>query len=324
MGSTEVTLGYWLSSEEHHPRRLVEHAVAAEEAGFATAMISDHLNPWTEQQGHSSYVWGVLGALGEATNELVVGTGVSAVVHRTHPVVLAQAAATASVLMPGRFFLGMGTGERLNEQATGQRWPRTGERRKMLEDAVPTVRRLLSGETVTHRSQWYTVERTKLYTCPDAPPPIYVAASGKRTAAVAGRLGDGLVGVSPDPAVVSAFEAAGGEGKPRLSKLTMCWASDEEQARRTALEWFPNAALPGAVLTDLARPQDFGEVAALVDEARIGRAVSCGPDPEVHLRAIARLVAAGYTQVFLHQVGPDQHGFLEHFRKELEPRFRRA
>ena len=135
-GGTAVRLGYWLSSEEHHPHQLVEHAVAAEEAGFTTAMISDHLNPWTEQQGHSAFVWGVLGAIGEATDELTVGTGVSAIVHRIHPVVLAHAAATASVLMPGRFFLGVGTGERLNEQVTGQRWPRPGERRKMLEDAL--------------------------------------------------------------------------------------------------------------------------------------------------------------------------------------------
>jgi coenzyme F420-dependent glucose-6-phosphate dehydrogenase len=319
MASTELRLGYWLSSEEHHPRQLVENAAAAEEAGFGSAMISDHLNPWTARQGQSAFVWGVLGALAEATRSLVIGTGVSATVNRIHPLVLAHAAATASVLMPGRFFLGLGTGERLNEQATGQRWPRPGERRKMLAAALPVLQRLLGGETVTYESRWFTVERAKLFTCPDAPPPIYVAASGKRTAQVAGELADGLIGASPDPRVVTAFEAAGGEGKPRLAKLTMCWAADEDDARRTALEWFPNSALPGAALSDLARPEDVEAVAALVGEADISRFVSCGPDPEVHLRAIARFVAAGYTEVYLHQIGPDQDGFLEFFQKELVP-----
>ena len=319
MASTEPRLGYWLSSEEHHPRRLVENAVAAEEAGFGSAMISDHLNPWPARQGQSGFVWGVLGAIAEATQSLVVGTGVSSTVHRLHPVVLAHAAATASVLMPGRFFLGLGTGERLNEQATGQRCPRPGERRKMLAAAVPVLQRLLAGETVTQESKWFTVERAKLHTRPDSPPPIYVAASGKRTAEVAGKLADGLIGVEPEPTVVTAFEAAGGEGKPRLAKLTMCWAPDEDDARRTALEWFPNSALPGAALSDLARPEDIEAVAALVGEADVSRAVSCGPDPEVHRRAIARFVAAGYTEVYLHQVGPDQDGFLEFCQKELMP-----
>ena len=323
MGSTELRLGYWLSSEEHHPRRLVENAVAAEEAGFRRAMISDHLNPWTARQGQSPFVWGVLGALAEATGSLVVGTGVSATVHRMHPLVLAHAAATAAVLMPGRFFLGLGTGERLNEQATGQRWPRPGERRKMLAAALPVLRRLLGGETVTHESKWFTVERAKLHTCPDAPPPIHVAASGRRTAEVAGKLADGLISAAPEPTVVSAFEAAGGLGKPRLAKLAMCWAPDEAEARRTALEWFPNSALPGAALSDLARPEDIEAVAALVGEDDVSRVVSCGPDPEVHLRAIARFVAAGYTEVYLHQIGPDQEGFLEFCQKELVARVER-
>lgn len=314
-----LTLGYWLSSEEHHPDVLIDHAIAAEEAGITTAMISDHIQPWTEQQGHSPFVWAVIGGIARSTRTLEIGTGVSVALRRMHPVVLAHAAATAAVMMPGRFFLGLGSGERLNEHVTGERWPRAGERRRALEEALPLIRRLLDGDEVNHRGDWFAVEHAKLYTCPDAPPPIYVAASGLRMAKLAGRMADGLIGVDANPATVHAFEAAGGTGRPRRAQLKVCWATDDDEGVETARRWFPNAGLPPAVLSELSAPQEFGALAKMVTAAHLRDQVVVGPDPAPYRRAIERLVAVGYTTVYLHQIGPDQEGFLDFFRKELRP-----
>ena len=206
-------LGYWLSSEEHTPGALVAHASAAEDAGFTTAMISDHYAPWVPAEGESPFVWSVLGAIAHATAELRVGTGVSAALHRMHPVVLAQAAATAAALMPGRFFLGLGTGERLNEHMTGQRWPAAKERRKALRDALGVIRDLLDGKTVTRECDHFRVERATIHSRPDTPPPIAVAASGKQTARIAGECADAMIGVTPAADLVDAFEHSGGRGQ---------------------------------------------------------------------------------------------------------------
>jgi coenzyme F420-dependent glucose-6-phosphate dehydrogenase len=312
-----LELGYFLSSEEHAPSALVTNAAAAQAIGFRSAMISDHIRAWTPTQGNAPFIWGVLGAISQAAPGLEVGTGVSAAVHRIHPVTLAHAAATASLLLGGRFFLGLGTGERLNEQVTGERWPRAGERRKALEEALPLVRKLLAGRTVNHRGPHVTLERARLDSVPASVPPILVAAGGKRTARLAGELADGMVGVAPDPSLVEAFEAAGGEGKPRFAQLKVCWAPDREQAVATARRWFPTEALPSALLSELATPDELAAAAELVDDARIADAVVCGPDVEPVVAAVRRLVATGFTRVYLHQVGPDQAGFLSFVRQEL-------
>ncbi|UDY37534.1 TIGR03557 family F420-dependent LLM class oxidoreductase [Dermatobacter hominis] len=313
-----VRLGYWLSSEEHHPADLVRHAVAAEDHGFVAAMISDHLHPWTPQQGHAPYVWSVLGAIGQATSTLRVGTGVVAPGSRSHPINIAQASATAEVLMPGRFFLGLGSGERLNEQAFGDRWPRAGERRARLSEAIDLIRRLWDGDDVSFRGDWFAVEHAQLHTRPDTPPPLLVAGGG-RTAAMAGEKADGLIGVAPDPSAVEAFEHGGGAGKPRLAQLHVCWAATEAEGRATALRWWPQVGLPTPVLSELARPSDFAALAALVDEDAVAEQVVCGPDPDRHLAAIERFVGAGYTEVHVHQVGPDQLGFLDFYRDRVLP-----
>jgi len=325
MASTErptpgVRIGYWLSSEEHHPAELVRHAVAAEERGFTSAMISDHLHPWTPQQGHSSYVWTVLGALAQATTDLRIGVGVAAPGDRAHPVNLAQASATAAVLMPGRFFLGLGSGERLNEQAFGGRWPRAGERRARLTEAIEVIRRLWDGDDVVHRGDWFQVEHAQLFTRPDTPPPLYVAGSG-RTAEMAGEHADGLIGIAADPTAIEAFEHGGGTGKPRVAQIHVCWATDEAGARATAHRWWPQVGLPAAALSELARPKDFAAMAALVDEDQVAEAVVCGPDPERHIAAIRRFIGAGFTEVQVHQVGPDQLGFLDFYRDHVLAEF---
>jgi G6PDH family F420-dependent oxidoreductase len=315
-------LGYWLSSEEHPPRTLVELAVQAEGHGFTTAMISDHFHPWVSAQGQAPFVWGVLGAIAHATTTLEVGTGVTAPIQRLHPVIVAQAAATATSLMPGRFFLGLGTGERLNEHITGEHWPTAGVRRSMLEEAVGVIRRLFEGGDVNHRGDHFVVEHAQLFSLPDEPPPLYVAASGKRSAALAGRIADGLIGVAPKPDVIDAFEANGGAGKHRFGQVHVCvdGEGDDRSARRTAHRLWPNGALSGTVLTELPRTTEFEQVAELVTEDQVADKVICGNDVDRHLEAITAFAAAGFDRVYVHQVGPDQDAFFRFYRDEVVPR----
>ena len=314
-----IEVGYWLSSEEHGPRALVAHAHLAEDHGFEHAMISDHLHPWVSAQGHAPFVWGVLGAIAEVTDRLHVATGVTAPIVRMHPVVVAHAAATAAVLLPDRFALGLGTGELLNEHVTGASWPRAGVRRRMLGEAIDLIKNLFDGDEVNHEGDYFTVEYAQLFTRPTTPPPIWVAASGARTARFAGEVADGLIGLEPDPSLVGVFEEAGGGGKPRVAQLHVCWASDEAEARATAVRMWPNGALPASMLADLARPAQFEDAAALVDEGDVAQAVLCGPDPEPMARAVQRFAAAGFTRVYVHQVGSDQKGFLAFWCSEVRP-----
>ena len=323
LGDGAVELGYWLSSEEHAPATLVRNAVAAEQHGFGTAMISDHLSPWTPKQGQSGFVWAVLGAIANATQTLRVGTGVTAAIHRMHPLVIAHAAATVETLMPGRFFLGLGTGERLNEDPLGERWPRPGERRAMLCEAVEIIRALWGGDVVTRSSGHFDLERAQLFSLPDVPPPVVAAASGPRSARVAGELADGMLATSPSLDVVSSFEAAGGRDKPCLVQLQVCWAADDDAARRTVREWWPNGGVPGPILGEIPRATDFEELGeALSDESVLG-AVVTGPDPEPYRTVIDQAVGAGFRTVYLHQVGPDQAGFLDFAARELQPVYQR-
>ena len=312
-----VQLGYWLSSEEHDPRDLVQHARAAERAGFATAMISDHLQPWVPHQGQSSHVWTAIGAIVQATDALRVGTGVTAMIHRGHPVDIAHAMATAAVMSGDRVFLGVGTGERLNEQATGQRWPPIGERRDQLEEAVDLIRQLWSGEQVNHRGECWTTEHIRLWTRPATAPPILVAASGRRSAALAGRIGDGLIGVTPDRTTVEVFRGSGGAGKTCVAQLHVSLAGTMDAAVDQAWEWWPNGVIPPAVLTELSRPEEFEAIAVAVGRDRITDAVVCAVDAAPIVAAIDRFVGAGYDTVYLHQVGPDQDRLIRLAGEEL-------
>jgi G6PDH family F420-dependent oxidoreductase len=318
---TRVEIGYWLSSEEHAPRMLVQNARRAEEAGFSSAMISDHYHPWTDHQGESPFVWSVLGAIAQATKQLRVGTGVTAPIKRMHPAIVAQAAATTATLMPGRFFLGLGSGERLNEHIVGSDWPPAHVRLAMLEEAVEIIRMLWRGETYSRRGGYFTVDNARLYSLPDEPPPIFVAAGSPQSAEAAGRFGDGLVGVTPTGRLVEAFEIGGGIGKPRLAQAHVCWAETEAEARRVAHRWWPVAAMQGAVLSDLALPRDIERVARLVREQDVARVVVCGSERERHLAAIARFAASGFNRVYIHQIGPDQEGFFRFYEREVLPRF---
>jgi coenzyme F420-dependent glucose-6-phosphate dehydrogenase len=313
--------GYALSSEEHLPLDLVRHARRAEEVGFPFALISDHFHPWIDRQGESSFVWGVIGGVAVETETLKLGTGVTCPTIRTHPAIIAQAAATAAAMMPGRFFLGVGTGENLNEHILGDRWPSASERLAMLEEAVDVMRTLWKGELTSFDGEYYVVEDARIYTLPDDSIEVVVAAGGLEAAELAGRIGDGLVSTAPQSALVDAFLAAGGKG-PRYGQLTVCWAESEEEARRTAFEVWPNAGLKGPLSQELPLPSHFEEVAQMVDEQTIAEEVVCGPDPDRHLEGIQKFVEAGFDHVYVHQVGPDQEGFLSFYERDVLPAIR--
>jgi coenzyme F420-dependent glucose-6-phosphate dehydrogenase len=317
-----LQLGYALSSEEHSPRALVENAARAEGAGFSFALISDHFHPWVDAQGSSPFVWSVLGGIACATEDLVVGTGVTCPLIRTHPVVIAQAAATVASMMPGRFFLGVGTGENLNEHVTGKRWPAIDQRLEMLEEAIGVIRELWTGSDVTVRGKHYTVEQARIYTRPDPLPPIHMAASGERAAELAARIADGLIGTSPDEELVDAFTTNAGTGKPRYGQVTVCWASDETEAKRIAHEWWPNAAIGGELGQELPLPRHFEQAAKNVTLDDVAKVVTCGPDVDAHIAAIDRFASAGYDHVYIHQVGPEQEGFFRFYEERIIPEFR--
>src|SRR5918996_2210310 len=227
-------IGYALASEDWPGSELVRLARRAEESGFEFASISDHFHPWIDAQGQSPFVWSVIGAIAEATERLRLGTGVTCPTMRIHPALVAQAAATCAELMPGRFFLGVGTGENLNEHILGDPWPPYTIRRQMLEEAVEIIRLLWQGGIRSYQGHYYTVANAQVYTLPDEPSPIIFAASGPRSAKMAGRLGDGIIGISPDAELLKAFDASGGSGKPRYGQATVCWAESKEEARHIA------------------------------------------------------------------------------------------
>lgn len=315
-------LGYALSSEEHAPRNLVRYARRAEEVGFTFALISDHYHPWIDQQGQSPFVWSVIGGIAQTTQKLTLGTGVTCPTMRIHPAIIAQAASTSAALMPGRFFLGVGTGENLNEHILGDRWPPHDMREAMLEEAVEIIRMLWQGETLTYRGEFYTIENARLYTLPEQLPPILMAAGGPRAAEGAGRIADGLITTTPDAELLKRFEAAGGSGKASYGQLTVCWAEDERSARQIAYQYWPTAAIEGELTQELPTPAHFEQAAKMVREEDVAQAIICGPDPEQHIAGVKEFTDAGYNHVYVHQIGPDQEGFFRFYEQEVLPKLR--
>jgi G6PDH family F420-dependent oxidoreductase len=311
--------GYTLSSEEHAPAELVANAARAEEAGFEFVSISDHFHPWVGEQGHSPFVWSVLGAISTATERIGVGVGVSCPIIRIHPAIVAQAAATTSLLFGERFFLGVGTGEALNEHILGGRWPQPAVRLLMLDEAVGIIRELFTGETVDHRGEFYEVENARLFDPPAARVPIVVSGFGTESAKLAGRIGDGYWGTAPDRELIETFEGAGGTG-PRYAQLNVCWAQDERDARATVHRIWPNAGVPGQLSQDLPTWTHFEAAAKIVSEEEASKSVPCGPDIAEHIKAgVAKYVDAGYDHLYFHQIGRDQAGFFRFWEHELRP-----
>jgi G6PDH family F420-dependent oxidoreductase len=312
--------GYALSSEEHGPKQLVGFARQAEETGLEFAMISDHFHPWTDAQGQSPFVWSVIGGIARETSRLRLGTAVTCPTIRTHPAIVAHAAATSGVLTDGRFFLGVGAGENLNEHVVGEGWPAPDERLAMLEEAIEVMRLLWQGGQQTHRGEHYDVEQARVYTLPEEPVPIAVAAAKPRAAELAGRSGDALINTAPDAEVISTFESAGGQGKPKYGQITMCWAASEQEGAKTACEVWPNAALSGDLTYELPLPEHFEQATQDVTPEDLAEAIPCGPDPDRYLEDIRTYEQAGYTHIYFHQVGRDQDGFFRFWRDELSPK----
>jgi G6PDH family F420-dependent oxidoreductase len=311
--------GYALSSEEHPPSDLVRYARQAEDTGFSFIGISDHFHPWTDSQGQSPFVWAVLGGIAEATARIRVITGVTCPTIRTHPGIIAHAAATTAAMMPGRFSLGVGSGEALNEHIFGDRWPPAAVRLEMLEEAIAVIRLLWQGGEQSHEGKHYRVENARIYTLPEQLPPIVVAASGEKAAEVAGRCGDGFMNTAPDGGTIKAWEQAGGSG-PKYGKVTVLYGEDEARARKQAYELWPNAAVSGQLPQDLPTPAHFEQAVQMVDEDDVAANVVCGPDAGRYVEMIDRYRDAGYDHLYLHQVGPDQEGFLRFWNEALAPK----
>jgi G6PDH family F420-dependent oxidoreductase len=314
-----VRFGYFLSSEEQRPEALVRQAKMAEQAGFEGLWISDHYHPWLDEQGQSGFVWSVIGAISQVC-DLPITTAVTCPTVRIHPAIIAQAAATSQILTGGRFRLGVGTGEALNEHILGDRWPDADERREMLEEAVEIIRRLWTGEQVTHRGRHYTVDTARLYSLPDQPPPIIVSGFGEKSIKMAGRIGDGFASVQPEGRHVRLFRESGGEGKLTQGGLKVCWGADEDEARKTAHRLWPNDSIPGEAAQLLPLPRHFGQLADLVTPDMVQS--PCGPDPAKHVEAIQGYIDAGFDEVYISQIGPEQEGFFQFYAEQVLPRLR--
>jgi G6PDH family F420-dependent oxidoreductase len=317
-----VKLGYKLMTEEHGPAELVRNARRAEQAGFDFAAISDHFSPWLEEQGYSPFAWSVLGALAEATRSIGLMTAVTCPIMRYHPAIVAQAAATIAVMTRGRFTLGLGAGERLNEHVVGAGWPGVQERHERLGEALDIINGLLEGDLKNYRGAHFRLDHARLFDRPSSKPPVLVAASGPKAAALAARKADGLIATDPDPELIKAYMEAGGRG-PRYAEISICYAESEDRARETAHRYFRWSVTGWSVMAELRDVEGFAAASASVTPDQVAEQISCGPSVERHLAAIERYVKAGFDHIILTQVGPEQESFIELFERELAPALRR-
>jgi G6PDH family F420-dependent oxidoreductase len=316
-----ATIGYFLSCEQYTPAELVDQAKRAEAAGFESLWISDHFHPWNDEQGQSAFVWGVIGALSQVTS-LPVATGVTCPTMRIHPAIIAQAAATAAVQLDGRFVLGVGSGEALNEHVLGDHWPSVGVRLEMLEEAVDVIRLLHKGKEISHHGLHYEVQEARIYTLPEQPVPIYVSGFGPQAAELAGRIGDGFATTMPDADLIKAFRDSGGGDKPVQAGTKVSWDRDAEKGLDAAHRLWPNESLPGQLAQTLPRPGDFADAGGLVPREKVAEQVTCGPDPDKHAAQVREFIDAGVDEVFVQQIGPDLDGFFESWQRDVLPQLR--
>jgi G6PDH family F420-dependent oxidoreductase len=318
-----ITYGYTVMGEQAGPKQLVADAVTAEAAGYDFIAASDHFSPWVEEQGHSPYTWAVLGAIAQATDRIGLMTYVTCPTMRYHPAVVAQKAATVQLLSDGRFTLGLGAGENLNEHIVGQGWPGVDVRHEMLDDALRIIRPLLEGATVTYRGRHLSAVAAKLWDVPDRPVPIGVAVSGPASCRLAGEHADLMIGVDPRPELVRDFDAAGGAGKRRVGQVAVAYDRDEGAARTRAWEQFRWSMGGWPVMAELPGPAGFAAASAHVTEDQVAEKVPCGPDLDRHVAAVQKFVDAGYTDLALVQVGAaHQDEFLDWSKRELLPALR--
>ncbi|MEU9743925.1 TIGR03557 family F420-dependent LLM class oxidoreductase [Micromonospora chersina] len=316
-----MRIGYFLSSEEYTPAELLDQARGAERAGFEALWISDHYHPWVDAQGQSAFVWSTIGALSQVCR-LPVTTAVTCPTVRLHPAVIAQAAATSAVLHEGRFVLGVGTGEALNEHIFGDPWPQADVRLEMLEEAVEVIRTLWTGDFVNHHGRHYTVEHARIYTRPDTPPPIYVSGFGPKSIELAARIGDGYVSTMPDADMVRRFRDSGGGDKPCQAGFKAAYADSEDEGVRIAYERWPNAGVPGELSQVLLSPRHFEQAAQLVQPEMMKESFVCGRDADAHLEMIDKYAKAGFDEIYVANTGPHWQGLFDLYEREVLPRLR--
>jgi G6PDH family F420-dependent oxidoreductase len=312
-----MTMGYFLSCEEYTAAQLVEQARAAEDAGFQALWISDHFHPWNDEQGESPFVWSVIGAISQVCS-LRVTTAVTCPTVRTHPAVIAQAAATSAVMLRGGFTLGVGTGEALNEHILGDPWPSIDVRLEMLEEAVALMRRLWEGDFVTQSGPHYRVDNARIYSLPDTPPEVYVSGFGPKATDVAARIGDGYISTSPDAELVQRFKDGSG-GKPAQAGAKVAFAPTVDEGVGHAHRLWANAGLPGELAQVLPSPRHFEQASQLVTEESTRESVVAGPDPQAHLDQVESYRLAGYDELYVANMGPHYRDMIGFYGKEVLP-----
>jgi len=319
-----VAIGYTVMGEQSGPKQLVADAVRAEQAGFDYIAASDHYFPWLAEQGHSPYTWSVLGAIAHATERIGLMTYVTCPIMRYHPAVVAQKAATIQLLSDGRFTLGLGAGENLNEHVIGQGWPPVDIRHEMLSEAVQIIRRLFDGETVTFRGDHLDCESARLWDLPPDAPPIGIAVSGPDSCELAGEYADVMIAVEPRKELGEMFDAAGGRGKPRIGQVGLAYDPDPDAARKRALEQFRWFTGGWKTMAELPGPKHFDAAAKMVREEDMAKQIPCGPDVDAHVQAVKKFVDAGFTHVAVVQIGGEyQDMFFPWAEQELLPALRK-
>lgn len=312
-----MRIGYFLSTEEYAPAELVAQAAAAEKAGFTGLWISDHFHPWNNEQGNSPLVWSVIGAISQVC-ELPVTTAVTCPTTRIHPAIIAQAAGTCAELLNGRFTLGVGSGEALNESILGGPWPSADVRLEMLEEAVGLIRELWTGEVVTTQGAHYSVDHARIYNVPETPPEIFVSGFGPKAVDLAARIGDGYIGTAPDSELVADFKRASG-GKPAQAGAKVAFAPTEEEGWEHAHRLWPNAGLPGELAQILPTPEHFEQATELVTMDSTRDSVVAGTDIGKHVGQIQQYAEAGYDELYVANMGPHYLEMIEFYGREVLP-----
>jgi G6PDH family F420-dependent oxidoreductase len=312
-----MRIGYFLSCEEYTPAELVEQAKAAADAGFEGLWISDHFHPWNNEQGNSPFVWSVIGAISQVC-DLPVTTAVTCPTVRTHPAIIAQAAATSGEMLGGKFILGVGTGEALNESILGDAWPSVDVRLEMLEEAVALIRELWTGEVVTSEGKHYKVDHARIYNLPETPPEIYISGFGAKATDLAGRIGDGFINTSPDDTLLNTFKQASG-GKPAQAGAKVAFAPTQEEGWGHAHRLWPNAGLPGEMAQILPTPEHFEQATELVTEEMTRKSVVAGNDPADHLEQIKGYADAGYDELYVANMGPHFKEMIAFYGEKVLP-----
>jgi G6PDH family F420-dependent oxidoreductase len=318
--------GYTMMCEQSPPDQLVRDVQAAEQAGFDFSVTSDHYQPWLSEQGHSGYAWSILGAAAQATERIGLMTYVTCPILRYHPAIVAQKAATIQILSGGRFRLGLGAGENLNEHVVGHGWPAVGLRHEMLSEAVDVISGLLDGDEdgrLNYRGRHFDVEQAKLWDLPEQRVPIGLAVSGPSSCRLAGAKADLMIAVEPKAELGQMFDAAGGDGKPRVGQIALAYDADRDAAIDRAHEQFRWFGLGWSVNADLPNPESFDAATQFVTREQVAEQLGCGPDVDQHVEKIKAFVDAGFDEVALVQIGADQQGdFIEWAQRELLPALR--